>query len=87
MNGLTWPAPAWANAIGLLIVRLVVGGAFILHGWPKIQNATGWMGDAVPGFLQATAAVIEVGGGALLALGLFARIAPTARPPWAATSP
>ena len=46
-------------------VRLVAGTAFVLHGWPKIQNPTGWMGpDApVPGALQAAAAVAEFGGG------------------------
>jgi hypothetical protein len=31
------------GAAGLPIVRFVTGAAFILHGWPKIQNAFGWM--------------------------------------------
>ena len=80
MSPLIAPAPAWATSTGLLLVRLVVGAAFVMHGLPKIQNAFGWMNamgadNAPPGILQATAAVIEVGGGILLALGLFTRVA------------
>jgi putative oxidoreductase len=64
---------------GLLLVRLVMGLAFILHGWPKIQNPTGWMnamGDsAVPSFLQALAALAEFGGGIGLIVGLLTPIA------------
>src|SRR5438552_13740892 len=68
------------GALGLLVLRLVVGGAFILHGWPKIQNATTWMnamaGDqAPPPFLQAAAAVAEFGGGIAWILGLLTPLA------------
>jgi putative oxidoreductase len=60
------------GAVGLLLVRLVVGAAFLFHGWPKIQNPFGWMGDApIPGVLQAAAAVAEFGGGLSLILGLL----------------
>ena len=66
---------AWA----ILLVRLVVGAAFILHGWPKIQNPTGWMnamgGKGVPSFLQALAALAEFGGGIALVLGLLTPLA------------
>jgi putative oxidoreductase len=75
---LTAPAPNWAASSGLLLIRVVVGFAFVLHGWPKIQNATGWMNempDPPPGWLQATAAGIEVGGGTLLAIGFLSRLA------------
>ena len=53
-------------SIGLLAVRLVVGVAFLFHGWPKIQNPMGWMGEKapVPGLLQAAAAGFLVGWGA-----------------------
>ena len=49
--------PPWIGgrgALGLLVLRLVFGAAFMLHGWPKIQNATAWMGPEapVPGALQ-----------------------------------
>ncbi len=65
------------GAVGLLLFRLVVGAAFILHGWPKIQNPFGWMGASadMPGVLQALAAVAEFGGGAALVLGLLTPLA------------
>jgi len=64
------------GSVGLLLVRLVTGLAFILHGWPKIQNPFGWMGDApVPGVMQAAAAVAEFGGGIALILGLLTPLA------------
>jgi putative oxidoreductase len=79
MNCLTAPAPAWATSTGLLLVRLALGAAFILHGWPKVQNPTGWMNalgmGGTPGVLQAAAAFIEFGGGILLLVGLLTRIA------------
>jgi len=72
------PRPLGAGAsTGLLIVRLVVGLAFMHHGYGKIQNPMGWMGpDAnVPGILQAAAAVSEFGGGLAWILGLLTPLA------------
>jgi putative oxidoreductase len=67
------------GAVALLLVRLVMGLAFLLHGWPKIQNPMGWMnamgGSSVPSFLQALAALAEFGGGIALVLGLLTPIA------------
>lgn len=65
------------DSVGLLLVRLVMGAAFLLHGWGKIQSPMNWMGpDApVPGAFQAAAAVSEFGGGALLIPGLLTRLA------------
>jgi len=59
------------TSLGLLALRGVAGAAFIFHGWPKIQNPTGWMGPdpGVPGFLVAAAAVAEFGGGIAWILG------------------
>jgi putative oxidoreductase len=56
---------------------LVMGVAFLFHGWPKIQNPLGWMGaDApVPGILQGLAALAEFGGGMALIVGLLTRLA------------
>lgn len=63
------------GSVGLLLLRLVVGSAFVLHGFPKIQQPFNWMGDAFPGFLQALAAISEFGGGLALILGLLTPIA------------
>jgi putative oxidoreductase len=70
----TPPAVGPRGSAGLLVLRLVTGAAFILHGWPKIQDAFGWMDrpgapSAVPGFLQALAALSEFGGGIALTVG------------------
>jgi putative oxidoreductase len=64
-------------SLGLLLLRLVVGVAFLFHGWPKMQKPLDWIpyDTAIPGFLQAAAAVAEFGGGAALILGLLTRLA------------
>ena len=59
------------QSFGLLLLRLVVGTAFILHGWPKIQKPTSWMGDGAPAFLQFASALAEFGGGIALIAGLL----------------
>ena len=60
-------------SIALFFLRLIVGTAFIIHGWGKIQAPFSWMPpDApVPGFLQFLAALSEFGGGIGLILGLL----------------
>ena len=64
------------NSLGLLVLRVVVGAALMFHGWPKIQNPMGWMGEGapVPGVLQAAAAVAEFVGGGALVIGLLTRL-------------
>src|SRR5581483_5827234 len=61
---------------GLLLLRLVMGTAFLLHGWPKIQHPLDWMGleATVPPALQCAEAWAEFGGGSLLILGLLTRL-------------
>lgn len=63
--------------VGLLVLRLVMGAAFVLHGWPKIQNPFGWMGPEAPfpAILIALAALAEFGGGLALISGLLTRLA------------
>jgi len=63
--------------IALLLIRIVVGLAFMIHGWPKIQNPFGWMpaGAPVPGVFQALAAISEFGGGLGWILGLLTPLA------------
>ena len=65
------------ESTGLLALRLVVGLAFVFHGYGKIQNPFGWMGPnaSIPGVFQALAAVSEFGGGLAWMLGLLARLA------------
>lgn len=65
------------GSVGLLVLRLVAGAAMMLHGWPKIQHATSWMGPKapVPGALQALAALAEFGGGLCWVLGLLTPVA------------
>jgi putative oxidoreductase len=68
------------GAVGLLILRVVVGAAFVFHGWYKMQSpggALGWMGPEapVPGPLQGLAVLAEFGGGLALILGLLTPLA------------
>ena len=71
------PANSMFGDISLLLIRVVAGLAFMLHGWGKIQNPFGWMGpDAfAPGIFQALAAVSEFGGGLALIIGLLTPLA------------
>ena len=72
------PVPQTAVAsTALLLLRLVVGTAFIIHGWQKIQDPFGWMGpqSPVPGLFQFLAAISEFGGGIAWILGLLTPLA------------
>ena len=62
--------------IVLLLIRLITGYAFILHGWGKIQSPFTWMGpdSAVPALFQGLAALSEFGGGIALVVGLLTRL-------------
>ncbi len=64
------------GSVGLLLLRLVMGAAFVLHGLGKIQNPMGWMGPdaSMPAVLQALAAISEFGGGLALISGLLTRL-------------
>ncbi len=65
------------QSAALLFLRLVVGIAFMYHGWGKIQAPFSWMPpDAgIPGFFQFLAAISEFGGGIALVLGLLIPLA------------
>jgi putative oxidoreductase len=71
------PEHAIFTDLALVLVRVVAGFAFMLHGWGKIQNPFGWMGpDAfAPGIFQALAALSEFGGGLAWILGLLTPLA------------
>ena len=63
--------------VALLLIRVVAGLAFLIHGWGKIQNPLGWMGPDgfAPGIFQALAAISEFGGGLAWVLGLVTPLA------------
>jgi putative oxidoreductase len=73
----TMPKHSTFADVALLLLRVVAGIAFMLHGWGKIQNPFGWMGpDAfAPGVFQALAAVAEFGGGLAWVIGLLTPLA------------
>ncbi len=67
------------HEISALILRLVLGISFFIHGLVKfqggIENTVGWFGSiGLPGFLAYGVALIEVVGGLALVLGLFTRV-------------
>jgi len=74
---LSVPRQSTPADVTLLLIRVVGGAAFMLHGWSKIRNPFGWMGpDAfAPGFFQALAALSEFGGGLAWILGLLTPLA------------
>jgi putative oxidoreductase len=63
--------------VALLLIRIVAGLAFTMHGWGKMHNPFGWMGPGgfAPGIFQLLAAVSEFGGGMALILGLVTPLA------------
>lgn len=88
MGNVLAPIVPRSVSIGLLLLRIVVGVAFVFHGYPKILHATTWMGSrplvmpttgeallVVPPWLQATAAAVEFFGGIALVVGLLTRLA------------
>lgn len=79
--------PNQSKDLGLLILRVGIGMMFLLHGYPKLMGGVeGWEGLAQFGlpFLPEgiisiifglAAALTEFGGGILLILGAYQRIA------------
>jgi putative oxidoreductase len=73
----TVPEHSTFASMALLVLRVVVGLAFMMHGWSKIQSPFGWMGPEAfaPGVFQALAAISEFGGGLAWMLGLLTPLA------------
>ncbi len=65
------------GSVGLLVLRVVAGLAFVIHGWSKIQHPFTWMGpDATtPGILLALAAISEFLGGIAWIVGALTPLA------------
>ena len=71
-------APSSRASLGLLVLRVVAGGAMMTHGWKKIQNPLHWMDKAdspPPAFFQLLAAISEFFGGMGLVLGALTVVA------------
>jgi putative oxidoreductase len=67
---------AGRTGAALLVLRVIVGLAFIFHGLPKVADIGGFAGTfGLPWFLAAIAAWTEVLGGALLIVGLLTPLA------------
>ncbi len=65
--------------LGQLIIRVVLGITFFIHGLDKFQggveNTAGWFESiGIPGVVAYGVAIIELVGGLMLVLGLFSRI-------------
>jgi putative oxidoreductase len=71
------PAQTLRASVGLLVLRVFAGYAFMVHGWPKIQAPFSWGGAemGIPGFFRALAALSEFGGGLAWILGLLTPLA------------
>lgn len=66
-----------ATSTGLLLLRLMLGGALMVHGFGKIQTPFAWMPPEapIPGILQFLAAFSEFFGGLAMILGLLTSLA------------
>src|SRR3989338_6911501 len=68
------------NDFGLLLLKIVLGLIFLVHGWPKIKNlkethANFEMMGFKPGVFWGTiVAMVEFFGGLLLIAGLFTQL-------------
>jgi|ERR1700693_1441735 len=68
------PAHGPRSSLALLVLRVVVGVAFIFHGNMKLPDPTRWAARSLPGvpaWLQVIVALVEFGGGFLLILGFL----------------
>jgi len=63
--------------LGLLVLRVALGTAFMFHGYPKISDSHRWVQMmpkmGFPGYFAYIAGVLETFGGGLLIIGLFTR--------------
>ena len=66
-------------ALGLLIIRVVAGAIFFLHGWMKFGNEAATLqfiqSIGLPGFMAYVVTWVEILGGAMLIFGILTRVA------------
>ena len=77
---MTDTAVDWKEDVGLLLLRLALGGILLFHGIFKLTHGVEWIKQplgtlGLPGFLAYGTYVAEVVAPLLLMLGLWARIA------------
>jgi putative oxidoreductase len=67
---------------GLAILRIVLGIAFVMHGWGKLSGGVGGvagffgsLGIPLPGLMAWVVTIVELGGGILLIVGALTQIA------------
>jgi putative oxidoreductase len=81
----TMTIPGWnvrqTAPYGLLILRLVLGIAFVVHGWSKLAggpgNMAGFFGGAgipLPALMVWVVTIVELVGGILLIIGFLTQI-------------
>lgn len=64
-------------SLGLLVLRIVIGLAFVMHGWPKMEHFSSWMTVSMgshafaPAWVQAVVTVVEFFGGIALIVGFL----------------
>ncbi|MEB3318298.1 MAG: DoxX family protein [Cyanobacteriota bacterium] len=76
LNRLVPSAGGEIAGVGLLLLRLFMGVAFIRHGWPKLRNLRVWATALkTPEWLCFLSAASMVGGGAALVVGLLTPLA------------
>jgi putative oxidoreductase len=65
------------NPLGLLVLRVALGAAFVFHGYPKIADPAhalrAFSSSGFPGYFAYVSGLLEVFGGSLLIAGLFTR--------------
>jgi putative oxidoreductase len=66
--------------LGLLLLRVALGGILVYHGYPKLFGHTrdamqAYTHLGLPGYFAYVAGVIEFFGGCMLIAGLFTRLA------------
>jgi putative oxidoreductase len=78
MNILSCNCAGKWGAYAPLILRVVTGAIFLLHGWQKLEmgvpGVTGFLGSLgfpIPGFFAIVLIAAEILGGLFLILGLF----------------
>jgi putative oxidoreductase len=76
MERIFGPFHGGRTGLALLLLRFIVGLAFIFHGWPLAMDVTGFANRLnLPVFLAAVAAYTQVIGGFLLIVGLLTPLA------------